>query len=101
VFANAEEAYRWFLSRAAPLRGSDGSFLYWIGADLDIDDAKRAEEALNVTKEKLARALQMPFLLIRTSTDDRNVMSKIEDNGPVFPIWRRYLKPSSPASRES
>ena len=78
---NAEGAYRWFLSRAEPLRGSDGSLLYWIGVNLDIDDAKRAEEALNATKEKLVRASQMPFLIIRTSTDDRNVMFEIEDNG--------------------
>jgi len=42
-----------------PLRGSDGKLLYWMGVNLDIGDAKRAEKALNATKEKLARASQM------------------------------------------
>jgi PAS domain S-box-containing protein len=56
---NAEGMYRWFLSRAEPLRASDGTLLYWIGVNLDIDDAKRAEEALNATKETLARATQV------------------------------------------
>jgi PAS domain-containing protein len=33
---NAEGRYRWFLSRAEPLRASDGTLLYWLGVDLDI-----------------------------------------------------------------
>jgi formate hydrogenlyase transcriptional activator len=40
---NAEGGYRWFLSRAEPLRASDGTLLYWIGINLDIDDRKQAE----------------------------------------------------------
>jgi PAS domain S-box-containing protein len=40
---NADGAYRWFLSRAEPLRAQDGTILYWIGINLDIDDRKQAE----------------------------------------------------------
>ncbi len=40
---NADGAYRWFLSRAEPLRANDGAMLYWIGINLDIEDRKRAE----------------------------------------------------------
>jgi len=40
---NAAGAYRWFLSRAEPLRANDGTILYWIGIHLDIEDRKRAE----------------------------------------------------------
>ncbi len=40
---NPEGAYRWFLSRAEPLRASDGTLLYWIGVNLDIEDRKQAE----------------------------------------------------------
>jgi len=40
---NADGAYRWFLSRAEPLRATDGTILYWIGINLDIDDRKQAE----------------------------------------------------------
>ena len=43
---NAEGKYRWFLSRAEPLRASDGTLLYWIGVNLEIDDRKRAEQEL-------------------------------------------------------
>src|SRR5690349_4413676 len=40
---NAEGRYRWFLSRAEPVRATDGTLLYWIGINLDIEDQKQAE----------------------------------------------------------
>lgn len=40
---NAGGAYRWFLSRAEPLRASDGTLLYWVGVNLDIEERKQAE----------------------------------------------------------
>jgi PAS domain S-box-containing protein len=36
---SAEGKYRWFLSRAETLRANDGTLLFWIGVNLDIDDA--------------------------------------------------------------
>src|SRR5882762_11869265 len=43
---NAEGGYRWFLSRAEPVRDANGSLLYWIGVNLDIEERKRAEQEL-------------------------------------------------------
>ena len=43
---NAEGRYRWFLSRAEPVRASDGNLLYWIGINLDIEERRRAEHEL-------------------------------------------------------
>jgi PAS domain S-box-containing protein len=40
---NAEGGYRWFLSRAEPLRAGDGTLLYWIGVNLEIEERKQAE----------------------------------------------------------
>jgi PAS domain S-box-containing protein len=40
---NAEGNYRWFLSRAEPLRANDGTLLCWIGINLDIEERKQAE----------------------------------------------------------
>jgi PAS domain S-box-containing protein len=50
---NAAGEYRWFLTCAEPLRASDGILLYWIGVNLDIDDAKRAEDALRKSEKEL------------------------------------------------
>jgi PAS domain-containing protein len=53
---NAEGNYRWFLSRTEPLRGNDGTILYWIGINLDIEERKQAEVELRRSKEYLADA---------------------------------------------
>jgi formate hydrogenlyase transcriptional activator len=50
---NSEGKYRWFLSRLEPLRASDGTLLYWIGINLDIEELKRAEEQRKTAEEKI------------------------------------------------
>ena len=40
---NGDGAYRWFLSRAEPLQARDGTLLYWIGVNLEIEELKQAE----------------------------------------------------------
>ena len=40
---SAAGTYRWFLSRAEPLRATDGTIRFWIGINFDIEDRKRAE----------------------------------------------------------
>ena len=55
---NAEGGYRWFLSRAEPLRSNDGTILNWIGINLDIEERKQAEVELRRSKEYLADAVE-------------------------------------------
>ena len=43
---DARGAYRWRISRVEPLRANDGTLLYWIGINFDIEDLKRAEQEL-------------------------------------------------------
>ncbi len=38
--------YRWFLSRAIPIRDQDGQIACWFGTNTDIDDRMQMEEAL-------------------------------------------------------
>jgi PAS domain S-box-containing protein len=41
--------YRWFLFRANPIRDESGSIIKWLAINTDIDDRKRAQEALAVS----------------------------------------------------
>jgi PAS domain S-box-containing protein len=54
----ADGKYRWFLTRAEALRDSDGQVRYWVGVNIDIDDKKRACEALDAARERIGRATQ-------------------------------------------
>jgi PAS domain S-box-containing protein len=54
---SAEGEYRWFLSRVEALRASDGTLLYWIGVNLDIDERKQAEERLLKSGQEREREL--------------------------------------------
>ena len=44
--------YRWFLFRANPLRDESGNIVKWYGTNTDIDDRKRAEEALRASESQ-------------------------------------------------
>ncbi len=49
---DAQGNYRWLLTRTEPLRASDGTILLWVGATLDIEELKRAEQALRESEAK-------------------------------------------------
>ncbi len=62
----ADGEYRWFASRRAPLRNSDGEVIAWYAATYDIEDRKRAEDALRRSQADLAKARQDLQLTIDT-----------------------------------
>ncbi len=51
----ADGEYRWFLVRTVPLFDEKGILVKWYGTSTDIEDRKRAEEALRETQAVLAR----------------------------------------------
>jgi PAS domain S-box-containing protein len=52
----ADGEYRWFLVRTAPLRDEGGNLVKWYGVSTDIEDLKRAEEALKESQRRLEEA---------------------------------------------
>jgi PAS domain S-box-containing protein len=50
--------YRWFISRAEPLRASDGTLLLWVGVNLDIEELKCAEQALRESEYRLLQIIE-------------------------------------------
>jgi len=49
--------YRWHLNRAVVLRDAEGKVLKFVGTTTDIDDQKRAEEALRASEARLRRVI--------------------------------------------
>ena len=52
-----DDEYRWFLFRANPLRDANGTILKWYGANIDIEDRKRADEALLASEQSLRQII--------------------------------------------
>jgi PAS domain S-box-containing protein len=48
--------YRWFLSRAVPIRDPEGNVLRWFGTNTDITERKKSEEHLVKTVGELKRS---------------------------------------------
>jgi PAS domain S-box-containing protein len=48
---HADGDFRWYLARALALRDDSGRITKWVGSCIDIDDQKRAQEALREAKE--------------------------------------------------
>jgi PAS domain S-box-containing protein len=55
----ADRQYRWFLARGVPLLDSKGLIVRWYGTNTDIEDRKRAEEALQEAHANLARVTRV------------------------------------------
>src|SRR5216684_5299664 len=51
--------YRWQLDRGVPLRDEDGNIVKWYGVTTDIEDRKRAEEALREQETELRQILDL------------------------------------------
>jgi PAS domain S-box-containing protein len=51
--------YRWFLFRPEPLRDKAGQIVRWYGTNTDIEDRKRAENALRRSEAYLAEAQRL------------------------------------------
>ncbi len=63
-FRGADGGYRWFEVRGEPSQTNDGKVLSWCGVLIDIDDRRRAEEALRESEFKLRQIIEtVPSLL--------------------------------------
>jgi PAS domain S-box-containing protein len=86
---NAQGGYRWFLSRAEPLRASDGTILQWVGVNLDIEDLKCAEQALRESERSARSAIDGIVGLIAIMAPNGELETV---NRPVFEYFGRSLE---------
>ncbi|MCR0983842.1 PAS domain S-box protein [Roseomonas populi] len=48
LFHQGEGRYRWFRTRATPVRGEDGQVVEWLGTSTDVDDLRRLQDQQEV-----------------------------------------------------
>ena len=52
----ADGGFRWFLTRAVPVRGADGRVVRWIGSNTDVDALREAREAATTARARAEEA---------------------------------------------
>lgn len=50
--------FRWFITRAAPMRNDRGEIVRWVGSNTDIDDLRQAEQAIALLAVENAEAFR-------------------------------------------
>lgn len=64
--------YRWFLSRAVPIRDRSGQVVRWLGTNTDVTEQRQAEAALRAKELELELITSStPLILCRCSSDLR------------------------------
>ena len=63
-------AYRWFLFRANPLRDDSGAIVKWYGTNIDIEDRKRAEGAIEARERELRQMTETIPEMLWSATPD-------------------------------
>jgi PAS domain S-box-containing protein len=95
----ADGEYRWHHIRAEPLCDREGNIIQWYGLSVDIDEAKKAEQALREREAQLAEARRelrqmidtIPIPVASYSADARREF--------VNAAWKQYTGLSDEAAR--
>ena len=61
-----ERRYRWFQSRAAPLRDDSGGIVEWLGTSTDVDDLRALQERQGVLLAELQHRVRNILAIIRS-----------------------------------
>src|SRR5712691_4878884 len=95
-----DNIYRWFRTVAQPLRDHSGRVIRWYGVATDIEDWKRAEEALRGSEERLRLIVDnIPGLVgIRAATGEpefvnRQMLEFFGQSLEQLPDWTSLIHP--------
>ncbi len=122
----ADGIYRWFNVIGMPLRGTQGAIVCWIHFQIDIDDGRRAEEALRTVERDLSSIINMiPALAWSARADgsaecfNRHYLDYIglsaeqacgwgwtvavhpDDAGELIASWTRIIQVQKPGETEA
>jgi len=98
----ADGEYRWFLIRGLPLRDERGNIVKWYGTMTDIEDRKRAEEALRKANADLAhitRVITMGELTASIAHEVNQPLAAIVTNADACTVWLSSEPPNLKEAR--
>jgi PAS domain S-box-containing protein len=100
----ADGVYHWLHSLALPITEADGTVRRWCGLMVDVDDRKRAEEALRETEARLARATQIATvgeLAASIAHEINQPLAAVVANSQACLRWLSADPPNTSKARET
>lgn len=100
----ADGEYRWWFENAVPLRDAQGNILKWYGFLVDIEDRKRAEEALQKAQAELAHVTRVTTMGALTSSIAHEVnqpLAAVVTNANAALRWLAARPPDLDEVRET
>ncbi len=100
----ADGEYRWWFESAVPLRDEHRNILKWYGFLVDIEDRKRAEEALQKTQAELAHVTRVTTMGALTSSIAHEVnqpLAAVVTNANAALRWLAAQPPNIGEARET
>ena len=64
LLRGADGSYRWFLSRAEPIRDEGGTIVRWFGTNTDIEEQRRSEELRDLLLKEMDHRVKNLFAII-------------------------------------
>jgi PAS domain S-box-containing protein len=98
----ADGEYRWFLIRGLPLHDERGNIVKWYGTMTDIEDRKRAEEALRKANADLAhitRVMTMGELAASIAHEINQPLAAVVTNADACMEWLSSEPPNLEEAR--
>jgi PAS domain S-box-containing protein len=98
-FRRADGEYRWFRAQSIPMPGSDGTIVRWFGVCSDLDDSKRAEEALRAALTEVAQLrdrLQAENVYLLEEVKQQHGFEEIVGRSPVLQRVLRQVEQVAP-----
>jgi PAS domain S-box-containing protein len=92
----ADAEYRWFLTRAVPLRDENGRIVKWYGISTDIEDRKRAEQEREQLRAELAHVNRVSTLGELTASISHELKQPITAAMLIASTGLRWLKRDTP-----
>ncbi|HEV8001818.1 MAG TPA: sigma 54-interacting transcriptional regulator [Planctomycetaceae bacterium] len=90
----ADGQFCWFLHHKVPMRDETGRIIKWYGASIDIEDRKRAEEALRRSEAYLAEAQRLSHTGSFAWNVSGNQMFWSDEHFRIFEHERSKIKPT-------
>lgn len=88
--------FHWTEGRFEPLRDQAGTIVEWYGLSIDVDDQVRAQEALSLTQQDLARASQAASLAELSASIAHEISQPLAAVISSSDVCRRWLSAEPP-----